>query len=351
MKKKMVFLGMGGTIAGRAERAGDNVGYRAGQLPLQDLLADVPGLTHLLGGCAVLSEQVAQLDSKDMGSADWLALAERVLHYLAQSQVQGVVITHGTDTLEETAYFLAQTLPVSLLHSKPVVLTCAMRPASATFTDGPLNLMDAVCVAATAGVVGVVVVCAGKVHAADAVQKVHPYRLDAFDSGDAAPLGYVEESVLRCTAAWPLAAVQPRVTLRQLREQAWPRVEIVNSYAGVDAALVQWLLESAQPQPVRGIVVSAPGNGSIHRVLLPALVQAQQRGVRVVRVSRCAYGQIVVAPPAAADVDANGNADHFDAYALSPHKARIRVQLELALRDQQQAARSADDTERAHLRV
>jgi L-asparaginase len=105
----------------------------------------------------------------------------------------GVVITHGTDTLEETAFFLHSVLA----PAKPVVLTCAMRPATALSPDGPQNVRDAIAVAATAGAQGVTVVCAGTVHSGVDVQKVHTYRLDAFASGDAGPIGYVEEGAVR----------------------------------------------------------------------------------------------------------------------------------------------------------
>ena len=110
------------------------------------------------------------------------ALAARVAHHLARDEVAGVVITHGTDTLEETAYFLQRVLA----PAKPVVLTAAMRPATAPSADGPQNLLDAVRVAALPGACGVLACIAGTVHAGDQVRKIHPYRVDAFDSGDAA---------------------------------------------------------------------------------------------------------------------------------------------------------------------
>ncbi len=142
--KKVVVLGTGGTIAGRASCASDNIGYTAAQVGVADLLASVPGLDAVLAGHRLHSEQVAQVDSKDMGFALWQALASRISDHLAQPDVTGVVITHGTDTLEETAYFLHAVLPLALQNSKPVVLTCAMRPATALSPDGPQNLLDAV---------------------------------------------------------------------------------------------------------------------------------------------------------------------------------------------------------------
>ena len=149
---RRVILGTGGTIAGRATRAGDNVGYVAGQVNAQDLIGAVPALA----GMPLEVEQVAQIDSKDMGFAVWQRLAQRVAHHLVREEVTGVVITHGTDTLEETAYFLQQVLR----PTKPVVLTCAMRPATALVPDGLQNLLDAVAVAGDVQAHGVMAVCA-----------------------------------------------------------------------------------------------------------------------------------------------------------------------------------------------
>ncbi len=316
---------MGGTIAGLAADAGDNVGYQAAQVGVSELLQALPTLQQALGGRALVSEQVAQVDSKDLAFAHWAALAGRVSHYLSQPEVVGLVITHGTDTLEETAFFLSQVLPPEVLAVKPVVLTCAMRPASSLAPDGPQNVLDAVAVAVAPGAKGVVVVCAGVVHAALYVQKVHPYRLDAFDSGDAGPLGYVEEGTLRLAYAWPVAtAVAPSVTLDALAQTAWPRVEVLMNYVGASGATVRALCAPASgtdgDAPVRGIVVAGTGNGSLHADLEAALRQAQAAGVRVVRATRCARGRLVQ----------GGATEVFPSFdGLSPVKARIALLLTL----------------------
>ena len=325
MLKKVVFLGMGGTIAGKARSAQDNVGYKAGEVSVQDLLLAVPGLQKALGECQALAEQVCQIDSKDLAHGDWAKLHGRLLHYLGMPDVQAVVVTHGTDTLEESAYFLSQTLPASLLACKPVVMTCAMRPASSLTPDGPANMADATVVALGKGAAGVLVVCAGKVHAAAHVQKIHPYRVDAFDSGEAGPIGVVEEGVLRMLHDWPavVPSAHARLAMDTLEQQGWPRVELLWSHAGASGALVRCLLGSAAaPDPVRGIVVAGTGNGTVHRDMELALQEASALGVRVVRVSRCAYGQVVGAPaPGSGGIAAVG---------LSAVKARIALMLELA---------------------
>ena len=328
--EEIVFLGMGGTIAGTAADAGDNVGYTAAQVGVAALLHAVPGLQALLGGCRASAEQVCQIDSKDLAHADWLALLAVVTRHLARPEVRALVVTHGTDTLEETAYFLSLAVPAGLLKDRPLVLTCAMRPASSLTPDGPGNMADATAVALHRAARGVLVVCAGKIHGAVQVQKVHPYRVDAFDSGEAGPLGLVEEGRVRLLSAWPQLDGGPApVDMATLQNRPWPRVEIVTSHAGVSGAVVRALLQHVDGQdPLRGIVVAGTGNGTLHQDLEAALLAAQGMGVQVVRVSRCAYGQVVGA------VDAAGGSstrpDRLVAYPLSAVKARIALMLELA---------------------
>jgi L-asparaginase len=195
LARQIVVFGTGGTIAGMAADAADHVGYRAGALEIGRLLASVPLLSQLPFTC----EQVAQVDSKDMAFAIWRELALRCHAALAREDVQGIVITHGTDTLEETAWFLQRVLA----PRKPVVLASAMRPASAASPDGPQNLVDAVAVARHDGACGVLSVSAGQVHGAPDIRKVHPYRLDAFGSGDAGPTALVESGRVRELRPWP----------------------------------------------------------------------------------------------------------------------------------------------------
>jgi L-asparaginase len=326
MLQKMVFLGTGGTIAGTAATATDNVGYTAAQVGVAQLLRAIPTLQHALADWAPESEQVAQIDSKDMGWAQWRALGQRICHHLAQADVRAIVITHGTDTIEETAFFLSQVLPTHLLL-KPVVLTCAMRPASSLSPDGPQNVLDAVAVARSRDARGVLVVCAGTVHSARDVQKVHPYRLDAFDSGDAGPLGFVEEARVRWLHPCPVGGTsEVGLPERLLSMNHWPRVEIVMSYAGAVGLTVRALC-AAPPDstpPVRGIVVAGTGNGTIHEDLQTALRDLLSQGLRVLRTTRCAHGTVVCA---------NGAHDQLRASALPPLKARIALALELLVEE------------------
>ncbi len=326
MAAKVVFLGMGGTIAGRAASASDNVGYRAGEVAVDDLLKAVPGLPQLLASRQAVCEQVAQIDSKDMAFDDMARLALRIEAHLQQPEVEAVLVTHGTDTLEETAFFLACVLPPSLLRDKPVVMTCAMRPATAITPDGPANLLDAVALALEPSARGVLVSCAGSIHSALHVQKVHPYRLDAFSSGEAGPVGVMEEGQVRWLAG-PDSAVLPgpgRFDLRLL-EKGWPRVEIVLNHAHAGGAIVRALCAAPQPgdAPVQGLVVAGTGNGTLNHALEAALLEALSAGVRVVRVSRCALGTVVVSRQVG---DATKS---IPALPYSAVKARIALMLEI----------------------
>jgi L-asparaginase len=302
----VVILGTGGTIAGTATQRGDNVGYTAGQLSVQDLLAAVPPLA----GQALEAEQVAQLDSKDMDHATWQRLAQRVAHHLARPEVAGVVITHGTDTLEETAWFLHRVLA----PGKPVVLTAAMRPATALQADGPQNLLDAVRLATEAGARGVMAVMAGQVHGPAEVRKRHGYRLDAFDSGDAGPLARIEEGQVLRLRDWPAGTALGLARIG-LPVAQWPRVDIVASHAGADGQLVEALCALG----ARGLVAEGTGNGTLHRSLEAALVQAQALGVAVLRATRCQGGGVVGEPAGALP----------SAGALTPARARVELLLRL----------------------
>ena len=321
MAKKVVFLGTGGTIAGRSADRSDNVGYQAAQVGVAQLLEGLPALAVALQGITPESEQVAQVNSKDMDWPQWQALRARALHHLQRDDVGALVITHGTDTLEETAFFLSQVLPSDLLACKPVVLTCAMRPSTADFPDGPQNLCDAALVANAPCAQGVLVVCAGVVHSARDVQKVHPYRLDAFNSGEAGPTGWVEEGQVRWVRPIQLDGVAKPVL--QLPADAWPRVEIVVNAVGMGGAVVRALcaIPDAPDAKVRGIVVAGTGNGTTNRDMEAALAAARAQGVRVVITTRCASGQLVRARGAPV-VDAQY-------LGLSVVKARIALVLEL----------------------
>lgn len=309
----VVVLGTGGTIAGTATDPSDNIGYSSAQLGAAQLVAAIPALA----GMPIEVEQIVQVDSKDMGFAIWRALAVAVDRHLARPEVGGIVITHGTDTLEETAYFLQRVLA----PTKPVVLVAAMRPATSLQADGPQNLLDAVLVARTPEARGVVAVLAGAVHSALDVRKLHAYRLDAFGSGDAGALAQIEAGQLRRHREWP--ACEALGLARLPRDVAqWPVVEIVTSHSEARGTLVRALCAAG----VHGIVVAATGNGSLHHALQAALLEAQAAGVSVLRSTRCLNGSVI---------DAAGESDAPSlpsAAALTPVQARIELMLRLLAR-------------------
>lgn len=302
--RTVAVLATGGTIAGTATDPGDNIGYTAAQLGVKALVDAVPALREV----PLLTEQVAQLDSKDMAFGVWATLARRVNELLAREDIAGVVITHGTDTLEETAYFLQRVLA----PTKPVVLAAAMRPATALLSDGPQNLLDAVTLAREAGARGVMAMLAGTVHSALDVRKVHSYRIDAFGAGDAGPLGYMEEGRLRRLRDWPAGEA---LGLQCLERGDWPWVELLTSHAGARPDGVRSLVAAG----VKGIVVAGTGNGSLHHALEAALNEARRAGVGVWRSTRCAAG--TVQPKTGDFLPAAG--------ALTPVQARIELMLQL----------------------
>jgi L-asparaginase len=315
---KIVVLGTGGTIAGVSPDPAQDHSYTAAQRPVDDLLQGVA----LPEDCEVVTEQVAQLDSKDMDHATWRQLLARCRHWLAQD-VAGVVITHGTDTLEETAFFLSQTLTAA----KPVVLTCAMRPATSRQADGPQNLSDALSLVTQPQARSVLVVCAGEAHAALTVQKVHASRLNAF----ASPSGPM---AVRENGAWIWALNQPlshdaheedaieKRALACLTHDTWPRVELVMSHAGATGAVVDAMLNASGAPPLAGLVVAATGNLTVHASLQAALDRARAKGVAVLLATRCVWGGVV-----------QTTVEDFDNVFndVSPLKARIALLLQCLL--------------------
>jgi L-asparaginase len=307
-RSTVVVLGTGGTISGSAASPDDDLGYVAGTVGVDALVASAPATA----GVRPEAEQVAQLDSKDMDFPTWRRLAERVAHHALRPEVAGIVVTHGTDTMEETAYFLARVVAVA----KPVVLTGAMRPATSREADGPRNLADAIAVAASADGAGVVVAFAGALHAARGVRKVHSSRLDAFASGEAGPLAAIVGGRLEGRRAWP-AAEPMGLDLLPAPGEAWPWVEIVTSDAGADGRSVRALVAAA----VDGVVVATTGNGSIHRELAAALEAAVASArVSVLRATRCLDGGVAVKAEPSPFASAGD---------LTPVQARVELVLRL----------------------
>jgi len=313
--QKVVILGTGGTIAGTANDPSRAWAYQAAQLSVAQLIEAVPALQ----GVPLEAVQVAQVDSKDMSWSIWRQLGRALHVQLARDDVVGVVITHGTDTLEETACLL------QALHdgAKPVVLTAAMYPATSPDADGPGNLRDAVRVvqeSARRCLGGVVAVMHGRVWSAVDVRKAHSHALDAFDGGGASPLVVLAQDD-RSEAVWPSAWPACGRFGWGYLEVNPPRVEIVCSHADADGWLVRAMLAHAQTseRPLRGIVVAGTGHGTLHEGLTQALREATQQGITVWRSSRVARGGVL--------------AREGDEWPAVPHltAAQARVALTLSL--------------------
>ncbi|MEM5325135.1 asparaginase [Paraburkholderia sp. JHI2823] len=310
---RIAVLATGGTIAGSAADAANTAGYQAGVIGVAQLLAAVPGLDAI---AQIHAEQVASIDSKDMSLALWTTLVQRVNDVLASDEIDGVVITHGTDTLEETAYLLHLTVK----SAKPCILTAAMRPATALSADGPLNLLNAVTLAASEAATGqgVLVAFNNRIHCARDVAKISTYAVDAFQSPEIGALGWVQDGRVE----FQRRALRPHTVDAPFSATAqWPQVEIVTSYAGVSRAAVEALVAAG----VDGFVVAGTGNGSIHAGLQQSLAEAAARGVAVVRASRVGSGHVM--HNGAAKDDALG---FVSAGSLSPYKARVLLLLALA---------------------
>ena len=310
---RIAVLATGGTIAGSAADAANTSGYQAGVVGVERLLEAVPALS---GVAQIQPEQVASIDSKDMSLALWTTLAQRVNALLASGDIDGVVITHGTDTLEETAYLLHLTVK----GTKPVVLTAAMRPSSALSADGPLNLLNAVTVAASPAAhgQGVLVAFNNRIHSARDVVKTSTYAVDAFQSLEVGALGWVQDGRVEFLRN----VVRPHtVDTEFVIGTKWPNVEIVVSYAGASRIGVDALVAAG----VRGIVVAGTGNGSIHASVQQALADAVSQGVVVVRSSRVGSGHVMRNGAAPDDV-----LGFVTAGSLNPYKARVLLMLALA---------------------
>jgi L-asparaginase len=314
-KPKIRILATGGTIAG-AQTTQADAGYKSGTFSVDDLIRAVPQMTNL----AVLSgEQVANIGSQTMNHEVWLKLATRVNEVLQSDEVDGVVITHGTDTMEETAYFLS----LVVKSDKPVVLVGSMRPATAISADGPINLYNGVALAGSpeAKGRGPLVVLNDTIHYAREAQKMHTTHMDTFASPNRGIAG-----VMNTGKATFYSLITTRHTtnsefsLDGLTVANLPLVTIVYSYANFGGLVIDAMVEKG----VKGIVLAGVGDGNTTDAALAALERAAKKGVAVVRCSRTGSGLVD------RNVEVNDDKMGFIAgMELSPQKARILLMLSL----------------------
>jgi L-asparaginase len=313
---RLLILGTGGTIAGAGASPTDSTRYEAAKVPIAALAGAVPGLAER---AALSFAQPVQKGSYEIDSTDWQAIRETVLQALADPGLAGVVITHGTDTLEETAFLLHH----SLADPRPVVLTGAMRPGTALSADGPANVLNAAMVALSpqARERGVLVVMNERIHSAAWVGKRHFSSVEAFDSGSFGELGSVADALpVFHRASDPALARRP--VLDPGHGPDLPRVPILLGHAGVDAQTLAAVLAT---RPA-GLVFAGTGNGNVPAALRGLLTRAIAEGLVVVRASRGLEGTITRDSPMFDD-QATGT---LTAGRLPPQKARVLLMLALA---------------------
>ena len=310
---KIKVLATGGTIAGAA---GSDVqaAYTSGQVGVDQLLAAVPQAKKL---ASLRGEQISNIGSQDMNDEVWLKLARRVNELAAMPDVDGIVITHGTDTIEETAYFLN----LVVKSRKPVVLTAAMRPSTALSADGPLNFFNAVAVAANKDAVGrgVLVVVNDWIHGAASLTKTSTTAVQTFLSpvrGLIGTVAYGEAEFYRGPVG--KNTLDSEFSLDGVT--ALPRVDIIMAHENMDGALIN----AAAAAGAKGIVIAGVGNGNMTQPALDALAAQAKKGVVCVRSSRVVTGR--VGRKVEVDDDKLGLVASEE---LNPQKARVLLRLAL----------------------
>jgi L-asparaginase len=309
----VVVLATGGTIAGAAS-TNVQAGYTSGQVGVDQLIAAVPEAKKL---ATLRGEQVSNIGSQDMNDEVWLKLAGRVNALVAQPDVAGVVITHGTDTIEETAYFLN----LVVKSKKPVVLTAAMRPATALSADGPLNFFNAVAVAAHKDAVGrgVLVVVNDWIHGAASLTKTSTTAVQTFLSPQSGLIGTVAYGTIEFYRG-PIGKHTADSEFALNGVTTLPRVDIIMAHENMDGALI----DAAAAAGAKGIVIAGVGNGNLTKPAVEALAAQARKGVVCVRASRVVTG--VVGRNVELDDDKLGLVASLD---KNPQKARVLLRLAL----------------------
>ncbi|AMK26983.1 L-asparaginase [Campylobacter jejuni] len=311
-KSRIAILGTGGTIAGFIDSTIATTGYAAGAIDIDVLIKAVPQIRDLAD---ISWEQIANIDSSNMCDEIWLRLAKKIAKLFAEG-IDGVVITHGTDTMEETAYFLNLTIK----SDKPVVLVGAMRPSTAISADGPKNLYNAVALVVNkeAKNKGVMVAINDKILSARGVVKTHSLNVDAFSSPDFGDLGYIVDGKVffynNVTKAHTKNAPFDVSKLTSL-----PKVDILYSYSNDGSGVAAKALFE---HGTKGIVVAGSGAGSIHKNQKDVLKELLKKGLKVVVSSRVVAGCVAVS-------DSDEKLGFISAEDLNPQKARVLLMLAL----------------------
>jgi len=307
---RVLVLATGGTISGKAAPR-SAIGYDAGAVTGEQLIAGVPGVEKL---AHLQVEQISNIASQNMNSQVWFKISERIQKAFSNNEADAIVITHGTDTMEETAFFLGTVIG----DARPVILTGAMRPSTAISADGPANMYEAVKVAVDpqARGRGVLVVLNDEVQSARGVSKMHTTSLQTFRSPNLGLVGYVDPASVRF-----ITPVKPEHHLALPRDHKLPLVQIVYAHADMDAQQI----DDAVRHGARGIVIAGMGDGNVSSDALAGMERATKAGIVVVRSTRVGSG--FVNRNVEVDDDRYGFVASMD---LNPQKARILLQLLLA---------------------
>lgn len=311
-KPNIHILATGGTIAGTGSSA-TGTSYTAGQVAIGALLDAVPEIKDIAN---VTGEQIVRIGSQDMNDEVWLTLAKKINELLKRPDIDGIVITHGTDTMEETAYFLNLTVK----SDKPVILVGAMRPSTALSADGPLNLYNAVVTAAKESKdKGVLVAMNGLILGAESVVKMNTVDVQTFQAPNSGALGYV----LNGKVFYNQITLKKHTTQSVFdvtRLTSLPKVGIVYSYSNIEADIMTPFLNNGY----KGIIHAGVGNGNIHKNIFPSLIDARRKGIVVVRSSRVPTG------PTTLDAEVDDAKYQFVAsQELNPQKSRVLLMLAL----------------------
>lgn len=309
--KTIAIVATGGTIAGTGQ-AGKTVAYQAGEMDVSEIIQSIPTIKDIAN---IKEYQIMNVDSNEMDSDKWMKLSSTINQLVEDDDIDGIVVTHGTDTLDETAYFLNLTLNTS----KPVVITGAMRPATATSADGPYNLYQAVCLAACdeARHQGVMGLFSNTIYSGRDIQKVNNYKVDAFDQKAFGCLGYMQDhEVYFFSRTFKIHTLASRFS--QQRYTSLPSVAIVYFYAG---APVKMLYDLAKYH--EGIVIAGSGNGNYSQEWMKAIDDLSNKGIIFVRTSRVFHGIVFD------DAIFDPNHHCIPGNTLSPQKARVLLMLAL----------------------
>ena len=289
-KPRVHVIGTGGSIAGIGPDRLDYILYPeiGDHLTIAQSLERVPEINDL---ASITSEDLVSVGSTAIGPADWLALTKRINGLMREdSSLTGIAITHGTATLEETAYFLH----LAVKTDKPVVVTGAMRPPTSIGTDADANLMDAVRMAATphAGGMGVLTVLNNEIHSARDVSKANTFRVETFRPNELGFLGYSDSDGQVVFYRAPVRKHTTATAFDVEGQDSMPKVEIVYSYAGADGAIV----DAVRQMRPDGLVVAGFGGGTYPPAFIAAAARAVEDGIPVVLASRSTAGRVVMTP-------------------------------------------------------